>query len=168
MSCATIQCTETPTCLVQAPVVIVSNPRYLPVGSQFLTQLLATPNPNYACGPNNGPVPFVLGNVIGRYPTGTGFVLANASSLGGAAIGLAVQVTGPTGLALVQLGGQLVLSDWSSITGTVQLTPGGIYFLDTNSGRLTLTSPAAGISQLIGYAISPMSLDITLQPPILL
>lgn len=63
-------------------------------------------------------------------------------------------------------------SEWDAITGqTGGLTPGSIYFLSAaTAGQLTTTAPTATghYVRAIGRAISTTSLEISIQPSILL
>jgi hypothetical protein len=65
--------------------------------------------------------------------------------------------------------GEVDLPDWTDATGAANLTTGSVYYLDVN-GRITTTSPtSAGISVVkIGRAITNSTLDVEIEPPILL
>jgi len=57
--------------------------------------------------------------------------------------------------------GVVVLSDWSGITGSLNLVIGSTYYSDPqNSGKLTAIAPNIGFIQPIGTAISPTVLDL--------
>lgn len=87
------------------------------------------------------------------------------ASVAGLAISAATQGTGVT----YRTEGTLALSDWTDATGAAALTTGSAYYL-SSLGGLTITAPTAHGSFLvhIGRAISPDTLDISIQPPIAL
>jgi len=67
--------------------------------------------------------------------------------------------------------GNIVRSDWSSITGSVNLSAGVFYYLDpSTAGRLTSTAPSTPGQYVvrIGRAINTTTLDIEIELPILL
>jgi hypothetical protein len=68
----------------------------------------------------------------------------------------------------IVFGGGLELSDWTLVTGGVNLTPGAIYYLDTTAGQLTVNAPTVGYSLQAAIAISTTELTINLQKRILL
>jgi hypothetical protein len=74
----------------------------------------------------------------------------------------------------VQTDGVLVgtTAQWDAVTGqTGGLTAGSVYFLSSaTAGRITTAAPTASGEYVIriGKAISSTSIDITIQPPILL
>lgn len=66
--------------------------------------------------------------------------------------------------------GQITRTDWTPITGTVTLSAGVTYFLDTAAGRLTTAAPTA-VGQYVvrvGRAVSTTTLDVEIELPILL
>ena len=67
--------------------------------------------------------------------------------------------------------GSIERSDWSSITGSVNLSAGVFYYLDpSTAGRLTSTAPSTPGQYVvrIGRAINTTTLDIEIELPILL
>jgi len=64
--------------------------------------------------------------------------------------------------------GGLESSNWTQVTGSVNLTPGAIYYLDTTAGQLTVNAPTVGYSLQTATAISATELTINLQKRILL
>lgn len=67
--------------------------------------------------------------------------------------------------------GYIERSDWTSIIGSTDLTPGAIYYLDPNTaGLLTDTSPTTITDYVvkIGRAVNQKQLDIEIEVPILL
>jgi len=59
--------------------------------------------------------------------------------------------------------GQLVMSNWTAITGTMLLTPGAIYYLGAVPGTLTETKPERpdfALFQVVGHADDERTLDI--------
>lgn len=67
--------------------------------------------------------------------------------------------------------GYIERSDWTAITGSANLTPGSIYYLDPNTvGLLTDTSPITSGDYVVkvGRAINQTQLSIEIEAPILL
>lgn len=111
-------------------------------------------------------------------PTGTpvaiqtpGVVRAKASDNTRPAIGLLTLQSVTNTTAIVQLTGSLTLADWTNVAGVVSLTPRQLYYVDyTTPGKLTTTVPTATgqLIQIVGVAITTDTLDIILNPPVLL
>lgn len=124
---------------------------------------------------NSAGSPIVQGVPV--YITGSGAVAparANALSTGGV-LGIANALIAPSGIGGVVVTGPLVLStaQWDAVvTGeSGGLTVGSLYFLDPAvAGKLTVTAPSTPgqVVTLIGRAMSPTTLIITIAPPILL
>jgi hypothetical protein len=118
---------------------------------------------------NKDSVPLLAGQVVTVHASGTGIVRAAATpTTGGVGI-----VTAPAAVGeapQIQTDGVVSLLDWSSSTGTVSLSPRGVYYLDTVQGGLTLTPPTATgqVVQVIGRALSSTELDLEIGEPILL
>jgi hypothetical protein len=110
------------------------------------------------------------GQVCAIHSSGLGFVLANASDNTLPAIGLARSAVAAAAAGSVQTSGLLTLTDWTAVTGTVQLAARSTYWLDINSGKLTNSPPAArgNVLQAVGQAVGPLTLLIDICPPILL
>lgn len=65
--------------------------------------------------------------------------------------------------------GKLTLSDWTSATGSVALTPNSVYYLSDTGGITTTAPTTAGLYLVeIGRAASTTTLDIEIKRPILL
>jgi len=62
----------------------------------------------------------------------------------------------------------LELADWSGITGSTDLVPGAIYFLDSTPGKMTTTAPTADGYYVvkIGRAQNTKKFDIEIGPVI--
>ena len=107
------------------------------------------------------------------HSSGTGVVLAVATDATQPAVGLALAGAAPTFSATVQTDGLFTLADWTGVTdeASVTLSSHAIYFLSpTTPGHITVTPPAAGgqALQRIGRAVSSVTLDLSVEDPILL
>lgn len=96
--------------------------------------------------------------------------LAKADAVGTAqACGLAAS-SAALGVALeFTADGMLTRSDWTVITGTADLVPGAVYYLDAATpGQLTITPPttAGQIVAPIAKALNTKTLEIEIQPTI--
>lgn len=67
----------------------------------------------------------------------------------------------------IQREGALKLPDWTLVAGTSLLTQGDRYFLDVD-GKISNVLPTVGLFQEVGVAIDTNTLDIEIQPSILL
>lgn len=110
------------------------------------------------------------GMAVAAHPSGTGVILAVNTMPARACAGLSQSTTAPTFADVFRVDETLTLTDWTDATGSPTLSPLGIYFLDSTPGMITLTAPTAlgSIVQIVGQALSPDTLKIELQPPILL
>jgi len=103
--------------------------------------------------------------------SGTGVAQAIATGLGTNAIGLA-QTAAASGFALVvQRINFITLADWTAATGSSALTVGAAYYLDPSTpGGLTATAPTTPgqIVQQVGIALTPTTLDLSIQSGIML
>jgi len=66
--------------------------------------------------------------------------------------------------------GTITKADWTTVVGTVSLTPGAVYYLDSVAGKLTST-PTTTVGQhvvAVARAASASKLDIEIAEPILL
>jgi len=66
--------------------------------------------------------------------------------------------------------GTITKSDWTTVVGTTNLTPGAVYYLDSVAGKLTST-PTTTVGQhvvAVARAASATKLDIEIAEPILL
>lgn len=104
----------------------------------------------------------VAGTACAIYSTGLGFVRANATTDAKPCVGL-LKATVASGLVgAVQTSGPFEMSDWTDITGTAELAPLSVYYLDTTAGKLTTSSPTQNpnISHRIGKTVTPNTLDL--------
>lgn len=115
----------------------------------------------FASGTNKGATSFWMGAAVARDLSGSGFVLANNSSVAGATIGLAC-LGAPAGQPeIVQIGGLFSLDSWTPVTGTANLAALGSYWLSSTPGMLTASVPIApAAAQLVAVSISPRTLMI--------
>jgi hypothetical protein len=114
----------------------------------------------------------IIGNPL-YIVSGTGHVdLAQADASATAQVaGLSITDTAPGGTCQFLSEGRIERSDWSSITGSVNLSAGVFYYLDpSTAGRLTSTAPSTPGQYVvrIGRAIDTTTLDIEIELPILL
>lgn len=119
---------------------------------------------------NKDVVTIYPGMVVAPHPSGTGVILAQNPLPARPAIGLSRTTTAPTFSDRFQSDEYLTLADWTAVTGSVSLTALGIYFLSSTPGQLTTTAPTTPgtIVQIVGQVVSPTTLKIELQAPILL
>lgn len=124
---------------------------------------------------NSEVVPLVPGNAV--YISGSGSVApaqANALSTAGV-LGIANAIVAPSGTGGIVVAGPLILTtaQWDAVvTGeSGGLTTGTLYFLDpAAAGKLTATAPSTPgqVLMLVGRAMSPTTLIIAINPPVLL
>jgi len=89
--------------------------------------------------------------------------LANATSVNTAnAIGLVLEGATANGTATILTEGSVNQADWTTVTGTANLTPGSVYFLDTTAGKMTTTPPSGSgnVVVALGTAINITKFDI--------
>jgi hypothetical protein len=127
------------------------------------------PPPSYAA-PNVDSAALAALAPVAVAPGGVGVVRAAAGAIGTAAAGLCLASTAPGASATVVTSGPVTLADWTAVAGTVTLAARGYYFLGPAAGTLTTTPPTAPgqVVQGVGTAVSGTTLDLTIQPPILL
>jgi len=107
------------------------------------------------------------------YLTGVGHVdLAQADAAGTVqVVGLALEAVS-TGFTCQYISeGSIERTDWTDVAGTVALSAGATYFLDTSlAGRITSTAPTTGGQYVVrvGRAVNTTTLDIEIELPILL
>jgi hypothetical protein len=118
---------------------------------------------------NRDTITLEAGSPVSIHPTGIGFLGASSNPLR-YAIGVLSQQTGPGSVGDVIISGLLTLVDWTAVTGSAQLAPRSTYFLDSNIGKLVTVPPTimGFISQIIGSSLTPDTLSISLEVPILL
>jgi hypothetical protein len=121
---------------------------------------------------NKGLVTILKGQAVAAHSSGTGIILANASTSSKNAIGLAGQSIAPSASGIVILSGPFTLSDWTAITGTVSLSALAVYYLDVTDGQLSTSPPSVAgsgnVVQFTGRSISVDTLDLLIDPAILL
>lgn len=147
---------------------------YFQLGSFVVTGEIWTPTP-HAGGEGDrqsaeADSPITAGQVL--YLKQSGHLdLASAAAIGTArACGLAI-TSGAAATAIdYSTDGVIELPDWTAITGTASLSPGQIYFLDTQPGMLTLLAPTLDgqVVVNVGIALSSTTLSIEIQTPIAL
>lgn len=111
-----------------------------------------------------------IGNAVTQDPSGTGIRLANASSTNTSCIGLSLDVINQGFAGRIISYGSLTLTDWTIVTGMINLIVKAKYYLDIVSGKLSTvpTSIIGQINQLVGVAIDIYTLEINLGYSILL
>lgn len=109
------------------------------------------------------------GMACARHSSGTGFVHGDSTNNSKNAIGIAIEDILTTVSGETQVDGVLTLADWTASTGASTLAALGNYFLGTG-GQLTTTIPTTPgeVVQFVGRALSPLSMQILVQPAILL
>ncbi len=122
----------------------------------------------YFSAENEDVTTILRGQVVAIHPTG--IWRANASDDTRNAVGLMSENTAVGARNNVVTDEVFTMSDWSAVIGKQNLDPGEIYFLDTVSGRLTVTPPRipGQVAQQVGRAISSIALDIECEEAILL
>lgn len=108
------------------------------------------------------------GQAAALHSSGTGIVLADASSVLTPALGI-ITADAAAGIAAeILTEGIVTLADWTAATGAASLTPNAVYYLSTTAGLLTVTAPstAGHYLQYIGRAITAQKLDISITQPI--
>lgn len=117
---------------------------------------------------NVGIVPILAGQPVALGPGGV--VLADANTVVGEVVGLAVADVLPTASGIFQVSGVMVQPDWTAIVGAVTLTPGR-HYLSLVSGKLSTVAVVAApgrISQSVGVAVDSTTLTIRLSDPVVL
>ncbi|MBV8970916.1 MAG: hypothetical protein JO290_01355 [Sphingomonadaceae bacterium] len=80
-------------------------------------------------------------------------------------VGLASAAVAPGFVGAAEVA-SLTLADWTGVTGAAALQPGGIYFLGATGGLSLTPPPAPACVAIVGEAISPTTLRLTVHPPI--
>lgn len=170
----------------------MTNARVIPVrkttgatGAAGPTGSTGATGPAGATGPQ-GPAAFsftaevdsdvLIGQPVYILATGHADLALGAVDTGGnfdTAISVAVasidQTTGNIGTFIA--GTILDQADWTSVIGSVNLTPGEDYFLDPSTpGMLTLTAPTADdeVVTRVGRAVTALKLIVDIEAPIVL
>lgn len=111
------------------------------------------------------------GMAVTVHSSGVGFLLALGTGTAKIAVGLVRQDLGVGLAGWVQTSGLFQMSDWTFVTGTLNLAARARYYLHpTDKGKLTTTPPTGDgqILQLIGTAVNPTTLDLLPEPPLVL
>jgi hypothetical protein len=130
----------------------------------------AGPTVELYAGQNKDVSPFSIGMPIARHPSGTGFIIADNTTTARSVMGLATVGAAVGFTETIQVQGMFSLANWTSITGSANLTALGDYFLSSTPGMLT-TSPSSTPGQtvqFVGFALSTTDLLIGIQESILL
>lgn len=120
---------------------------------------------------NKDTVTIPAGGACATDSSGVGVVRASAADGTKPCVGLAQASTANGFAATVQTNGTFTLADWTAVTGAASLAAKATYFLDpTNPGRLTNVAPTTPgqVVQIVGVAVSPSTLDLNPEPPVLL
>jgi hypothetical protein len=119
---------------------------------------------------NRDAVTLVAGLAVAVHGTGIGVLRATAVGADFPAVGLVRTAAEAGHVARVQTLGVFELQDWTAATGAVTLSALAPYFLDAVAGKLTTSPQAVGgrINQLVGKAVTPTTLRILPQYPILM
>ena len=117
-------------------------------------------------------VTVLAGQAVYIKGTNSHLALAQANAVATAQpIGLAQADTGPTFSCRFTMNGGMTMTDWTAATGSTNLTPGAVYYLDTaTAGQLTKVPPAT-VGQYVvkvGTAVSASMLNIEIEPGIAL
>lgn len=111
------------------------------------------------------------GMVVAVHGSGSGVIKASAADATKPASGLAMATVADTFSATIQTSGPFTLADWTAVTGSVTLSAHAVYFLDpATPGLLTTTVPSGSgeVVQEVGVAVSTVTLNISIEYPILL
>lgn len=135
-------------------------------GDRFIWDIAARTPQFFASGTNKGLVSFFQGAAIARDPSGTGFILADNAAVATSTIGFACLGAPSTRAEIVQLAGLFTMDDWTPITGVVSLVPLAFYYLGANGGLTDILPIFPKIAQLVGYSISPKTLNLLFSQPV--
>lgn len=104
------------------------------------------------------------GQPVTIHSSGSGIVLASASSLSTLAIGLAAEDITVGANGLVTTTGPFTNSDWTNTVGSLTLSTKKFYYLSTVAGKLVVSPPSSSgqYAQLVGNTIDSTSLSIML------
>lgn len=121
-------------------------------------------------GTNREAVDLPAGTPVSVHPSGLGFLRASAADNSRNAVGLLAADAAAGAATEATLGGVVTLDDWSAVAGAATLSPRAVYFVGVTPGTLTSTPPSAAgnVVQAAGVAVGPYSLDLSVNPPILL
>lgn len=121
---------------------------------------------------NKGLVTIRRGQAVAGHSSGTGIILANSTTNSKNAIGLAAQDVAAGAIGTVILDGPFQMTDWTNVIGVASLAALAVYYLDTVDGKLSTVPPSvAGIGnivQFVGRSISTDTLDLTIEPSVVL
>ena len=122
-------------------------------------------------GKNVNASPVTLGMPVYKSSTLTEVDLANATDDTKNCIGFVGESSiASAASGYIQTSETITLADWTAIAGAATLTPDARYFLSATAGKITATSPSTSgnISQIVGKAVSPTELLVTIRERILL
>lgn len=119
---------------------------------------------------NKDTVTILTGQLVTIHPSGSGVILAIATSTDTACNGFAMADIPVGVVGTIATDGLLYMADWTNVTGSPSLTPRKQYFLQATAGLMSLNPPGSStqISQPVGKATDPQTLDITLLDPVII
>lgn len=114
---------------------------------------------------NKDTVTILAGQAVTIHSSGDGVTRASGTTKATYCVGLALMDIPVGVVGVVSTDGPFDKTDWTNVTGTVNLVAKGRYFLDTTLGHITTTPPTAfdNISQFIGKALSPTKFEINIE-----
>lgn len=116
---------------------------------------------------NKDVVTIKKGQPVAIHSSGSGVVLAAATSLDTLAIGLATADIPAASIGPILTDGPLLVSDWTAAVGSVSLTAKKQYYLSATTGKLTINPPSSStnVSQPVGKATDTQTLNLFLLDP---
>jgi hypothetical protein len=115
--------------------------------------------PEFISLPNRETITLSAGCPVANSVDGNGFVRAVSGV--NLCVGLLTQDVHIYSNGQYQVGGVLILPDWTAIIGTSKLAPDSIYYTSVTPGKLTVTAPAT--PQIVGTSLSPTALSIEIE-----
>jgi hypothetical protein len=118
---------------------------------------------------NNG-TNFWVGAALARHPSGSGLILADATSIARKAVGLATIGAAVGFSETAQLDGLFQMNDWTQVVGSPTLQALSDYYLSATPGRLSAVAPnvPGQIAQAVGFSLSSTTLMVNPQKAFLL
>ena len=119
---------------------------------------------------NKDSVSLTIGAPLAVHTSGIGVIRANATDNSKHCVGLATVGVAVGAAETVLTAGPLTKADWTSVIGTTELVAKATYYLSASAGLLTNTPPSSGgnVVQAVGQAVSTTTLNIQIEPAILL
>lgn len=119
---------------------------------------------------NKDGVTIKKGQPVSVHSSGTGVVRAIATSMAGAAIGVAYEDIAVGEKKQILVDGKLYLANWTDATGSASLTAEATYFVDTTAAKISTTAPSSigEVNQIVGKSASPNILVVKILDAILL